>query len=84
MGDDGVRVCSGLFGVVRGVPEGLTMATLVNLCQVLATVGKAGIAGGSLSLWGEGHGSALLFWYERSRSWGKWGVCGGLRAAAGV
>ena len=26
---------------------------------------------------GERHGSALLFWCECSRSWGKWGVCGG-------
>ena len=28
-------------------------------------------------LWGERHGAALLFWCECSRSWGKWGVCGG-------
>ena len=25
-------------------------------------------------VWGEGHGSALLFWCELSRSWGKWGL----------
>ena len=33
-------------------------------------------------MWGEGHGVALLFWCERSRSWGKWG-CGGRQLGAG-
>ena len=51
----------------------------VNLCQVLVTVGKRVVAGGGVGcltamLRGERHGSALLFYCERSRSWGKWGV----------
>ena len=53
----------------------------VNLCQVLVSVGKAGVAGGAggaaVLLRGEGHGVALLFWCECSSIWGKWGVCGG-------
>ena len=96
-----VRICSGLFRVVRGVPRGLTakvdngvdgvvgFAALLGFgvgagvdggesCQPLVTCGKcvvAGGVGGAAALWWGGrHGAALLFWCERSESWGKWGV----------
>ena len=69
----GVRICSDLFRFVRDVAEGLTLGltvfSFVNLCHGLVTVGQ----GGSASLWGERHGVALLFWCERSGSWGEWG-----------
>ena len=75
----GVRVCSDLFRVVRvcsgcaGAVEGLTVVRGVNLCHGLVA---GGVGCASVLLWGEGHGSALLFWYELSRSWGKLGVRG--------
>ena len=72
-----VRICSGLFRVVRDAPEGLTTVSFVNpcqpgvnLCHGLVTVGQGRVAW----LWGEGHGSALLFWYEYSGGWGEWGM----------
>ena len=67
---------------MAGVDGGKFLATLVNfcqpgvkLCQVLVSVGETGVAGvrcASAGLRGERHDPALLFWCERSRSWGDW------------
>ena len=43
---------------------GLTMVSFVNLCHGLVSVGQAGTA----LWWGEMHGAAPLFCYERSVS----------------
>ena len=72
----GVRICSGLFGFVREVVEGLTVVSFVNFCHGLVSVGQAVVAGGedvSAGLRGERHGMALLFCGKSSRSWGERG-----------
>ena len=64
--------------------RGLTVVSFVNLCQPgvnlchgLVSVGQGVVAGGVMSLRGERHGSAPLFWCECSGSWGKWGCAVG-------
>ena len=61
----------------------------VNLCPGLVSVGKWVVVGGNVEgasavLGGERHGSALLFWCDGSRIWGKWGCAVGRLSVGGA